>query len=236
MQNERQVLKSKQLPFRYYSAYKALSDNGLATSKVFDTLEIALRHSVQNVEKIKGKTLIAIDVSGSMRSTISQKSDVMCSDIACLMVSMANYICEDTLVLSFDTELRNISLSSIGGIIQNARSISVNGGGTYLHLPLQYILQERIVFDRMIMFSDNMINSNGYGGGYDRTCQPLADKYRQDVNPNFWVHAVDLQGYGTQQFIGAKTNIVAGWSEKVLEFIMLAESGVESIVSRIESM
>jgi hypothetical protein len=32
-------------------------------------------------------------------------------------------------------------------------------------------------------------------------------------------------GYGTQQFAGPKTNIVAGWSEKVFDFIVLAEQG-----------
>ena len=50
-----------------------------------------------------------------------------------------------------------------------------------------------------------------------------------------WVHAVDLQGYGTQQFIDGKTNIIAGWSEKVLEFILLAENGVDLLIKRIES-
>ena len=36
-------------------------------------------------------------------------------------------------------------------------------------------------------------------------------------------------GYGTQQFAGPKTNIIAGWSEKVLNFILLAEQGGESL-------
>ena len=46
---------------------------------------------------------------------------------------------------------------------------------------------------------------------------------------DLWVHAIDLQGYGTQQFHGAKTNIIAGWSEKVFEFIRLAEEGEGSL-------
>ena len=38
---------------------------------------------------------------------------------------------------------------------------------------------------------------------------------------------------GTQQFKGPKTNIIAGWSEKVLDFIGLAEEGAGNIVNRI---
>lgn len=51
---------------------------------------------------------------------------------------------------------------------------------------------------------------------------------------DIWVHAIDLKGYGTQQFHGQKTNIMAGWSEKVLQFIQLAESGVDSLQEAIE--
>lgn len=80
------------------------------------------------------------------------------------------------------------------------------------------------------MFSDNEINC-----GY-RTAQSYADAYRREVNPNFWVHAVDLQGYGTAQFIGGRTNILAGWSERVLEFIALIEAGTGSLVDKIDSI
>jgi hypothetical protein len=43
-----------------------------------------------------------------------------------------------------------------------------------------------------------------------------------------------LAGYGTQQFFGGKTNIIAGWSEKILDFILLAEEGTGSLIKRIE--
>lgn len=228
LENKEQVLKSKQLPFRFYSAYQRLSEESKASSKVFDVLETAIEHSILNIEKIKGKTLLAIDVSGSMGQTVSRKSDIRCSDIACLFASMANKICDDAIVVSFDTSLRKVALSTKGGIIQNAKAIIVNGGGTDITLPFTYLLQEKIKVDRMIIFSDNEANR-----GTDVT-QKYADEYRRQVNLDFWVHAIDLQGYATQQFMGSKTNIVAGWSEKVLEFISLAEKGVTSLVETIE--
>lgn len=88
------------------------------------------------------------------------------------------------------------------------------------------------------MLSDNEINYGYTNSGWNIhgiTCQSLADKYRNEINKDLWIHAIDLQGYGTQQFIGGKTNIIAGWSEKILEFINLAEQGIDTQVKRIEN-
>jgi len=112
-----------------------------------------------------------------------------------------------------------------------------DGGGTNIHLPFLYMLEHKLYVDRVIMLSDNEVNVGVHGRGFyggGKTIQQSADECRRTLNPDMWVHAVDLQGYGTQQFIGGKTNIIAGWSEKVLEFILLAENGVDSLINRIE--
>ena len=90
----------------------------------------------------------------------------------------------------------------------------------------------------MIMISDNEINCywDYKCWGNEKTTQSYVDEYRRTINPDFWVHAIDLQGYGTQQFIGGKTNIIAGWSERVLEFVDMAEKGLGNIVSTIENI
>jgi len=98
LSNEKNVERSKLLPFRYYSAYKTLTREGMGTSKTFDTLETAIKHSAENIKRLPGKTLISADVSGSMNFLISKKSDVTCAEIAVLMMALANYICEDTIL------------------------------------------------------------------------------------------------------------------------------------------
>lgn len=70
---------------------------------------------------------------------------------------------------------------------------------------------------------------------YNKKIQSLADEDRKSSGNDIWVHAVDLQGYGTQQFAGHKTNIIAGWSEKVLNFINLAEQGEGSLEKTIKT-
>lgn len=232
--NKFEVLRSKQLPFRFSSAYKEIKDLPKTTNKVLDVLEKAIEHSVSNMPRLSGKTVIAFDVSGSMDSSVSSKSKVRCCDISSLLAVLSTKICDEYMVFSFDTKLYKTNIGTNAPILEEANKLARCYGGTSLELPLQYMINNNIVADRLILISDNVINSE-WSGGYKQTCQALADKYRKTVNKNLWVHAIDLQGYGTQQFMGGKTNIIAGWSEKVLEFIKLAEDGIDTQVKRIEN-
>ena len=241
------VRKSRQLPFRFYSAYRMLEQENLMTPDIHRALELALNVSVENLETIPGRTLIAVDFSGSMRNYISRKSTVFCSEIAGLLGAMSSRICEDATVCYFDCPGSWSCLPGDKGyivehygkydsILEICRKHSFGGGGTEMDLPMKYALEEdKSVcirpFDRVIYFSDNVCNSSSYGL---KTVQSMVDKYRNTYNPDFWVHGVDLQGYGTQQFCGKSFNLIAGWSEKVLEFILLAEKGIGSLVQTIE--
>ena len=91
-----------------------------------------------------------------------------------------------------------------------------------MELPFLAMMQEGVKADRVIVLSDNECNSPWRWGS---PIQSLADDYRRKTGNDIWVHAIDLQGYGTQQFMGAKTNYISGWSEKVFNFIPLAEQG-----------
>jgi len=224
-----QIRKSRQLPFRYLSAYKELQDISGTTSKVFDVLETAIGTSVENIQKIPGKTGIVVDVSGSMTSLVSRRSKMTCAEIGLLLGVVAVHICEESVFLTFDTSLYKPTVSTVGGILAQVQNIPVQGGGTQMELPFKHLTKEKINVDRIILLSDNQVNC-----GDTKPIQSFADEYRREVNPDCWVHGVDLQGYGTQQFIGGRTNIVAGWSEKLLDFIKIAEDGVDTLTKRIE--
>lgn len=213
------VRKSRQLPFRFLSAYKSVMNIG--GSKVFDALEAAIDASVENLSKLPGTTVIAIDTSGSMGCSISAKSDVRCCEISMMLGVIANRICENAIVYTFDTSLQKKAFSTRSGILYTVMNESRAGGGTRMYLPFEQMIRDRVKADRIIIISDNECN----GGHWSFPVQKLADEYRRATGNDIWVHAIDLQGYGTQQFSGAKTNIIAGWSEKVFDFIPLAEQG-----------
>lgn len=223
-----EVLKSKLLPFRFYTAYREAFH--LFTSKNIDLLETAMQHTIDNLPKINGKTVIAIDVSGSMRSLISRNSSVNCAEIAKLLAILAGKLCEEVIIYKFDTKITKVDFSTKDRILKSVKQLWADGGGTNIALPIQEMIDNKIEADRLIIFSDNEINY-----GFKSTCQSLIDEYRKNINPELWVHAIDLLGYGTQQFCGKNTNIIAGWSEQILEFINTAEQGIATQVQKIEN-
>lgn len=223
IENPVAVKKSKQLPFRYLSAYKQIQ--GICGSRGIDALESAVEASIENIPKLPGTTVIAVDVSGSMSCPVSSKSTVKCCEIGMMLGLIANRICDNSIFYTFDNVLEKHPMSRRTNILQTCVRNAMARGGTSMELPFEDMIKHHIKADRIIIISDNECN-NPWS---NRTTQTYADKYRNIVNPDLWVHAIDLQGYGTQQFNGAKTNIIAGWSEKVFNFILLAEQGVGTL-------
>ena len=247
----KEVLNSKQLPFRFYSAYREIEkafDNDVV-DKVRPYLDKALEYSVTNIPTIlKGRTLIAVDVSGSMTSHISSRSDVTCRDIATTLACMSAKMCEDVTVIYFNagsyytgvgrfhngyiSGMKVYKYGTFDSILGNISNAPLASGGTDMSLPMEWAIEKDKAsrpFDRVIYLSDNQCN---YQKG---TVQRFINKYNKKNNTDIWVHAIDLQGYGTQQFIGKRFNLIAGWGDSVLEFIHTAEQGLDSLVKRIEN-
>lgn len=219
IENPEAVRRSKQLPFRFLSAYKQIA--AIAGSRALDALESAVEASVGNIEKIPGTTVIAVDASGSMGCPVSAKSSVYCVEIGMMLGLIANRICDNSIFYTFDNELQKQIVSRRTNILDACVHSAHAGGGTNMRLPFQAMIADKVDADRIIVISDNECNDTYW----HEPVQVIADRYRQKTGNDIWVHAIDLMGYGTQQFTGRKTNIIAGWSEKVLEFIRLAEQG-----------
>ncbi|MEV4127121.1 TROVE domain-containing protein [Nocardia sp. NPDC049707] len=64
-----EVARSRQFPFRFVSAFEAAP-----SLRWGHALDIALGHALKNIPELRGRSLILIDTSGSMRATISAKS------------------------------------------------------------------------------------------------------------------------------------------------------------------
>lgn len=218
------VRHSKQLPFRFLAAYKSLPPN--AGTKVYDALETAVNASCENVPRFPGKTVIAVDISGSMSSPVSAKSEVRCCEIGMMLGLIANRICDDAIFYVFNHGVEQLRVPS-SGLLYSAVHEAHAHGGTDMNLPFQKMMKDHIKCDRIIVISDNECNNPGWtiNPGWTNPVQRVADEYRKRTGRNIWVHAIDLMGYGTQQFCGPKTNLIAGWSEKVFSFILLAEQG-----------
>ena len=232
IENPSAVKRSKQLPFRFLSAYKQVG--GIAGSRGLDALEAAVEASTANLPKLPGTTVIAVDTSGSMSCSVSAKSDVRCCEIGWMLGMIANRICDNSYFYTFDTSIQQYYVSRRAGILYTVAHNSTPGGGTNMGLPFEKMIHDRIKADRVIVISDNECN-RGSTWYQRKTIQALADEARRATGQDFWVHAIDLMGYGTQQFAGPKTNLIAGWSEKVFNFIQIAEQGEGALEKAIDA-
>lgn len=93
-----QVAKSRQFPFRFLAAYRAVPSLRWAYP-----LEKALNASLANVPELKGRTLILVDRSGSMFDQVSEKSGLNRADTAALFGSAITARCEHADLVEFGT-------------------------------------------------------------------------------------------------------------------------------------
>jgi 60 kDa SS-A/Ro ribonucleoprotein len=121
------IKRSRQLPFRYLSAYREVS----GSKKVNDALETALEYSISNIPKLHGTTFIAADISGSMDSSLSERSSLKLKDVACLMAAMADKFCDDSYASVFATRFQLVKVNSRSSIIDTAeRFKNIDAGGS----------------------------------------------------------------------------------------------------------
>ena len=222
------VAKSRQLPFRFYSAYRELCKAGLDSSKVSRAIDMALSHACRNADKLPGRTAVLIDTSGSMGWRVSERSIVSCRDTAAVLGAMIVRISDDAKVIGFDSRGYQIPMSGLS-VLSDIGNVPDDGGWTDMAAGFGMLAKTGFDADRVIILSDNEVNRG------TSTMQGQMDAYRRRVGHDVWCHAIDLQGYGTTQFIGPKTNYIGGWSESVLRFVSLAEMGFGTLVDEIDA-
>ena len=234
--NPAAVMKSKQFPFRFWSAYKEVqgrSDSG----NVLDALSDAADVSVQNVPKFPGVTFVTCDVSGSMTWPISNKSTVQMAEIGCMFGAMVHAMADNAIISVFGDEHQVVSLSRRDSLFTNTLKLRKTpvGISTNAHLAIEYLLKNKIKVDRIIIFSDMQCYDTH---GYNRSVAENIRKYRREINPDVFIYSFDLSTYGTTQIPKdePRTCLVGGFSDHVLQFIPLFESWNGDMLSEIERM
>lgn len=86
----------KVLPFRFLSAYRHAPEFRIE-------LEQKMLECAKNLDKLEGQTVLLVDISGSMSSQISSKSDLTRLDAARGLAILLREIGEDVKVHAFDT-------------------------------------------------------------------------------------------------------------------------------------
>lgn len=220
LQDEKLIRKSLVLPFRFLTAYGEVSDRRMksAISKAIDI-------SCANVPKFDGKTLIAIDDSGSMNGQPSK--------IAGLFGSIM-YKAMDADILMFSDRAQQFTPNPDDSTLTIAESMPYHGGGTNFSLIFKAILPKPPHYDRIFILSDmqSWMETNSWYGG-----QSVKESFHgyQKINPGVKLYSFDLAGHGDMQFPEQNVFTAAGWSEKVFDVIKQLESG-NSLVDQIKQV
>jgi len=226
------VLNSKQLPFRFLSAYRVVESIGHPmTNAVLDALDTAASVSVRNIPKLSGTTLIACDVSGSMSwKPISKSSGVYSYDIGVLLGSMAHQFCDRSITGIFGTEWKQIPMAKQSGILSNVAAMrSYNnqvGWATNGHHVINYLLDNDIDADRIMIFTDLQMWDTRHDYYFASTFAKYQRRY-----PDVRMYLFDLSGYGTIITPPGTKNVclISGWSDRIFDFVNAYENGGSAI-------
>ncbi|HEX5494192.1 MAG TPA: TROVE domain-containing protein, partial [Mycobacteriales bacterium] len=99
------IARSRMLPMRFLAAYRAAP-----SLRWGHALEQALGHSLANVPTLAGRTLILVDRSGSMRDTMSDRSDLTRGDAAAIFGTALALRAEHADLVQFGTTSSKIEL------------------------------------------------------------------------------------------------------------------------------
>lgn len=89
------------LPFRYLAAAKA-------APTYTGELEEALLKSLEQSPKLKGRTILIVDVSGSMQSALSSKSDMTREDSASSLAIILREVCDEVHIYANGTTTKKV--------------------------------------------------------------------------------------------------------------------------------
>ncbi len=224
--NKNLIKKSLVLPFRFLTAIKELQGvKETGRNAMIGALNEALEISLDNVPHFEGKTLVVLDVSGSMTcSPDNQKLSP--AEIGSVFAAML-YKSNNADLMIFDDDARYIPLNRESSIISLINKIDYSGGGTNFHSIFQ---RAKIKYERIIILSD----MQGWIG-YDSP-KAVFNAYKARTKANPFIYSFDLTGYGSIQFPESQVFCIAGFSEKIFDVMAVLEQDKNALVNKINSI
>jgi len=209
------IKRSRILPFRFLTA-----SEHVASAWCVDALRESLELSFENIPDVKGRTVIALDISGSMSGQFLRVASIFA-------ISLMKKADLDGRLLLFDTRLEEFRVSKRDSILTQAQRIRARGG-TDTSLPVRWLLQQGEKTDNFIMITDEQQNAG------TPFCDVLA-RYKHQVAPELKTFVVDVSPYRSYLLPTDLPDVsyIFGWSDQVLQFISLASEGWDAMASYI---
>jgi len=187
------------LPFRFLAAARHAPQWEAA-------LEAAMFRALEGrTARLAGHTVLLVDVSGSMASPISLRSEMQRADAAYGLAILLREIAEKVTIYTFSDNAKRVPARR-GMALRDALDRNQPHGGTFLGASLKQVESEvREGYDRLIVITDEQ--------SHDQVAAPRGKGYAINV-----ASARNGVGYGPWTHID-------GWSEAVVDYIVELEAG-----------
>jgi 60 kDa SS-A/Ro ribonucleoprotein len=182
------------LPFRFLAAARY-------APQWEEALEQTMLKCVAETEKLPGKTIVLVDVSGSMTAPLARRSEMQRTDAAYGVAVLLREIAEKVAVYSFSDDLVEVPARR-GFALRDAINASQRHNSTQLGNAVEK-LNRNEKCDRLIVITDEQAHDKvpaPHGKGYLINVA----SYKNGVGYGKWMH-------------------IDGWSEAVIEYIRVLE-------------
>lgn len=186
--------KSKALPFRYVAAARAVP-------AWESQLDAAMQVAMQGLQKLNGRTVVLVDVSGSMDAKLSSKSDLTRIDAASALAVLVRGLSDSCRVLTFSNQVVEVAPRCGMALIDAIRTSQAHSG-THFGGAMKAI-NAQLDYDRIIVITDEQSS--------DPVGPPKGKGYIINV-------ATEKHGVGYWDWTH-----ISGFSESVVQFIHAAE-------------
>jgi TROVE domain len=205
-----EVARSRQFPFRFYSAHKATE-----TLTFGPALEAALESSLANIPDFPGKTLVMVDVSGSMQSAVGgERSKMSRKQAAALFGAAVAKRSNDFVLAAYATGVQILSR----GVRSTLRTIEafdaldgVNGHSTNTWPCVEQVYRQVGPFDRILIFTDLQHHPSHAGA--------------RNIPAHVPIYVWDLGGYKPSGMeLGSGRYLLGGLSDQSFKLISMLEN------------
>ncbi|HDY68569.1 MAG TPA: TROVE domain-containing protein [Candidatus Scalindua sp.] len=145
--------------------------------QVIDALDKAFYMAFENVEPTNKRIMLALDVSSSM-TWDAVVANLTSRELSATMALMTAHVEPNYMFMGFSDELVPLNISAgqrLDDVIKTIENLRF--GGTDCSLPVQYALDNNIVVDTFVIYTDNQT----WAG--DIHVSQLLQKYRREINP-----------------------------------------------------
>ena len=216
------IRKGRVMPYQIDIAHEVLQSefSNVDSRKLSKALLKGYEAAVPNLaEMLPGRTLVMIDLSGSMtwgavtvEGTRSSYKSTPADKAALIAATIVKATNAD--LIAFGSSAKYVNWNANADVFTIAKSMKANMGGTSLAAAWTEAARSGRVYDRVIILSDNECNRGSSYSAYMQYVKKLGGPY---------VYSVDLGAYGTTQVAGDKVRYYYGYGYSMFEDIAKCE-------------